>query len=839
MGTPTPSEVIPALVGVAPGVVRLLLRKELQGLLCNLKVLDWIVIEEALRATTEDHPFVGESDVIDWIWDRWIGRSSDRHAKAGLLVKIGEDDGGSLTPFVNIGDLDHAERQTVGHLEQDRLVRVRHSIEISFTHDLIGDWARLQSLLMSGTQVAAKIRRVVELPRWQRAVRLYAQHLLEHQDGAARWKEAMAALHDESSIGILAADCFLDALIFAGNAEALLEQVWPELTGDNGSLLRRLLKRFLHIATVPDPRMQVLTEKEDLDWSSVIFRIPYILYWYVPLRVLERHSDDVCRLGLILATELCELWLRTIPPEWGGRTDAAKLAIKLAKEAQGRIAEETWLRDRDEQKVYEALLHASREFRDEVAQIALELCHRREESPEIKARAFAYHEKRRAEMEERIRLMPPEEARRRSHPPPPVMVGWDDGPMREAAQDGPAERVPDSFQSAVLNSTALISLAQVRPAVAREVLLAVCIDEPQPARYSDDPLDAYGTSNWQRGYPPMFFRGPFLSFLRAQPGEGLEAILRLVNYATERWVERALREAPPDLNPDQYSVALALPQGTVRWTGDNTVFTWYRDILIGSNSVASALMALEKWLYEELDQDRRIDQWTATIFDRSASVAFAGLLVAVGLRTPKLFAGPLRPLFTAWPLYDWQRWEIYQDSWRIGMSSWAGSGERLYQEVVSWHTMPHRKKLLLDTAIELFVTDTTVRQFLNAQAQTWAKEPQTHPNESLELLIARFDPKNYSATELGDGRIRINFDWPEQMRGRTTARAEAAGKDSLAITFPYRCRRILNGEETIEATQAEAFWKQFQVLVDWCVPEEAGASPVRRSAIVAGHSCPN
>lgn len=837
VGAPGPFEINRALAGVAPGVAQLLLRKELQRLLCNLKVLDWIVSEEVLRACADNHALVGETDVIDWIWNQWIGRASDKYARAGVLIKIGAHEGRSLTAFVSMDDLDHAERKTVGDLEQEGRVRVRHGTEISFTHDLLGDWARLQSLLMAAAQAEEKIRTVVELPRWHRAVRLYAQHLLEHENGARRWKEALQRYRDESSPGVLAADCFLDALIFAGNAEVLMEQVWPDLTADKGNLLRRFLKRFLYVATVPDPRVQAFIEKEDPDWSSATFRIPYVWYWHVPLRVLERHNEDVCRLSLALAAEICELWLRTVPPSLGGRTDAAKLAVKLAREAQGLTAEDRFRGDTD-RKVYEALLHGSQDLPDEVSRIVLELSHRRDESSEITARTLAYQEKRRAEEAERIRKMPSQRARSRVHPPPTIIGGW--GELREPAPDGPSQRVSESFQSAVLNGVALISLAQVKPAVACEVLLAVCIDEPKRSNHNDYLNDHLldrdlGTSDWRGGYPPMYFRGPFLPFLRAAPAEGLDAILRLVNYATQRWAGSALRRAPADPSPDEYSLEIALPKRAARWTGNQTVLVWYRDMLVGSHSVASALMALEKWLYEELDQGRNVDRWIETILERSTSTAFAGLLIAVGLRTPTLFAGPLRPLLTSPRLYDWQRWQVFQEgSWQIGMSSWARSGERLYQEAVNWHSMPHRGKYLLDTANELFLKDATVQQFLNAQAQTWAKEVETRPNESLELLAARFDPKNYALTDLGDGRFRIDFDWPEHLRERTKARADAAEKGSLAITFPHRCRRILNCEETIDGAQVEDFWKQFRSLVDWAASDGASGSPMRRSGVIAG-----
>jgi len=832
---PAAVEIIPSIGMVAPGVASLLFRTELQSILCNLKVLDWVITEDTLRSGAEAKSFLGESDVIDWIWERWIGSSSGRYARAGVLIRIAEHEGRSFGSLLNVREFSDDEKRTLRELEDERLVRVRDG-SITFTHDLLGDWARLHSLLTSGLDAIVKIQQIVSLPRWNRAVRLYAQRMLEHDDGPTRWKEAIGSFQGESSENVLAVDSFLDALIFAGNAEALLEQVWSQLTANNGQLLCRFLKRFLHIATVPDLRISAIAEKDDLDWIANRFRIPFVLYWYAPLRILNRHADDVCRLALILAADICELWLRTIPPEWRGGYDAARLAVKLAKEAQGLRAEWDNHYDKTFQKVFEALLHAARDLPDEVSQISLELCHRRDESPDIIARVLAHKERLRTEALERQRQIPPEQRNKRKPAPPSIFNSWHDRQLREPAADGPKERVDESFLGAVLDSGALISLAHVRPAVAREVLLAVCIDEPKPIERGDILLDRdCGTGSWPDGYPPMFFRGPFLQFLRTQPEEALEVIIRLVNYATTRWEELYLRNAPPDLDPDYYSLELSLPRGTVRWHGVPDAFVWYRDIQIGSNQVVSALMALEKWLYEEIDEGRSIEQSIERIFERSSSIAFAGLLIAIGIRTPALLAGPLRPLLAPWRLYYWQVEQTVQDdTWRIGLTSWARFGERIFQQVIDWNSMPHRKRFLRDVARELFLTNNDVRQFFDNQRPIWSKELETNANEELEMVVALFDSQNYVGRKTQDGQLVIEFDWPEHLREKMLAKESAAQSSTDAVVFPHTCRRILEGEQILASDNLDQFWTRLQSLANRNDEQKREEGSPNEATIIAG-----
>ncbi|MBZ5617746.1 MAG: hypothetical protein LAQ69_03270 [Acidobacteriia bacterium] len=827
---PKPAEVLSAVAPSVPGLGPLLLRRELQRILCNLKVLDWIIIGQALRA--DGRSFVGESDIIDWVWNERIGHLADKHARAALLMAVGERDGESLASAVSIRDLRDDERRTLGELEADQLLRARAG-QIFFAHDLLGDWARLQSLLASGNQVLGKIRQVSGLPRWQVAIRLYAQRLLENQQGAGGWKEAIHQLQADGADQVLAADYFLDALIFAGNAEAFLEQVWPDLIADKAHLLFRFLKRFQHVATLADPRVVEFADRDDFEWFSTRLRIPYFLYWYPTLRVLDRHAEDVARLALILAAQVCELWLRTIPPELGGRPEAGRLALRLAREAQGLRAEGVFFMDGIDQKVHEALFQAAPDFPDEVSQIALELCRRRDESPEIVARVEAHRERERAELLERLKKDPELAKRRRQATPPSFLSS--DGPLRDPAPDGPKGRVPDSVQIAVLASPALIPLARTRPAIAREVLLAVCIDEPRPGREDSIAVSIdYGTTNWRGGYPPMYFRGPFLQFLQVQPEEGLDAIIRLVNYATERWAESALRRAPADLDPDYYSLEFPLSSGKVRWIGNFDVYLWHR--ANGSNCVASALMALEKWLYDEIDAGRPVDQWIEQILRGSQSLAFAGLLITVAVRTSTVLTGALRPLLGAWRLFEMQRAHASQDEelWSIGISGWAQSGEEIIRKVLEWNRMPHRKRLLERAAIYLFQTNKEFAEFMEKSREEWSRELEAKPNEDLETLIATFDPRNYVEVEQPDGEVYVQLQLPESLRARTVGQAEEAAKRGLAQIFPYQCRKLLEGDQAFTPEQAEQFWVRFQSLVNRESQEGPGRSARSRSAIVSG-----
>src|SRR5260370_27020670 len=116
---------------------------------------------------------------------------------------------------------------------------------------------------------------------------------------------------------------------------------------NEGQILNRLLKRLLHVASFPDWRLKGFGDAKLAEQSEAWFRIPQPLYWAPVLRVLSRHTADVAKHALILGAEVCALWLRTVPVEMPGRRGAGSLALELAKEAQGLIAEGMLRRQRE------------------------------------------------------------------------------------------------------------------------------------------------------------------------------------------------------------------------------------------------------------------------------------------------------------------------------------------------------------------------------------------------------------------------------------------------------------------------------------------------------------
>jgi hypothetical protein len=276
--------------------------------------------------------------------------------------------------------LEHGEQTTLPGLEQSGLIRIRDD-RVLLAHDLLGDWARMRVLVAEDSSTFLSTESRAASPKWQQAIRLFGQRLLETAAGGQeRWRIAVEGVTAESAAAGLMRDLFLDALVLASNCIELLNQNWVILTARHGALLNRLLDRFLIVATLPDPRAAVLSDDpETAAKFEHLFRIPFWPYWGPLLTVLHGRRDDVVRLAPYKAARLCELWLRVMPgdfaPIW--RKDAAEIALEIAREIQARNAEDRFTSGPGDRIVYQAALYAAAFFPDAVSSLSLELAGRK------------------------------------------------------------------------------------------------------------------------------------------------------------------------------------------------------------------------------------------------------------------------------------------------------------------------------------------------------------------------------------------------------------------------------------------------------------------------------
>ena len=237
----------------------------------------------------------------------------------------------------------------------------------------------------------------------------------------------------------------------------------------------------------------------------------------------------------------------------------------------------------------------------------------------------------------------------------PIGPAWDKRQKEEPWPDGPRFEVSEEFQRAFLTTDACETMIAEDPVLAREILLATLIEEP---RYPILPGDfGYSAADKNAGLtlkdffdPPFYDQGPFLTFLEAQPEIGLDAVMRLINFASERWAKEVKKRIKSDVS----SVSVWIEGQNQRWSGDWRLYYGYRGSSLINDSLACALMALERWLHERFEASEDLAPAFAKLLEHSRSVGVAGVLISFGKRDPQLLLGPLAALIGVPEFYLWE-----------------------------------------------------------------------------------------------------------------------------------------------------------------------------------------
>ncbi|WP_442507931.1 hypothetical protein SH528x_006875 [Novipirellula sp. SH528] len=522
------------------------------------------------------------------------------------------------------------------------------------------------------------------------------------------------------------------------------------------------------------------------------------------LRVLGEKRAEAIPIATEKVTHIADLWLKCSGQNWPLRNETGQILLDSAQFIIEEIKSQDWRADSELCKsVFSRVLTAACVFPDDVAELALSLAERRDVSPFV---ADDESDSEESELQD-------DEAEKG--------FGIADiygprGPLSDSWPQGPLRRVNHSVHEGLLaGDDPLQYLFAARPEIGKEVLLALLIREPLPQNrnYFDHGIDEFLYVETQHDWsPPMYFRGPFLSFLRTHREQGVATIVELTNFVTDRWVDN--RENPPP-------VTVTNSRGEdVAYFGGSDAFYWYRDSVRSPNAVVPALMALEHWLYLHLEQDEPITSVVQQVLDTSHSTALLGMLAAVGRREPTLFNNELRAFVPVWQLQVWEehyRIQGLESLLGMTMMQWTRWGEPIWNTVHNWHTLEHRKTTLGNVLFQQFLTDEDSRSMLSDVQKQWAKElaemGESEDTGFLEKIALRFDESKLRM-RCEENRIIVEIEEPRERSEKLAEVRENDEKHMAVLMFPMTCRKIIDERAVLEPNQIETFWTKLQGIAD-------------------------
>lgn len=754
-------------------------------LFANLKTLGWAVAaESSFREDATDAPTT-TAEIADRLWSRWTSGPATTQLQR-FLIHLAIRDAAFERSFA-ISDLAAGDLAAFDQRSDELPLQVNARNRVEFAHDLASDWARYQRL----KEIADDVEQWAALarqPLWIPALRLLGQFLLSQLDQAhAGWDHAFeqvtAAGHVEAS------DILLDALCLDARLDRHLEDRLELLFANDGALLKRLLHRFLHVATVPSIPRHIAVESNLRIYLEAYMRFPILERWGPIGRFLHAHAQRVGALGAPIVARVCKTWLGSLPTMLGGqptplREVMATVALETARTEQiTSTARQFHGGGENEKLIFGAALLGALDLPDEVTAFALEMAHRRPMAEAAQVQVDGMRAADRAERMARKTANPP---RRRAPPPPTFISSRQELPPWPL---GPNARLNAAFRDAVLHDNALVPLMNTDTGVATEVLLG-CLIEDQPFMEYGRSFridEAYGLEYDSDSYPTAFWKSPFFPYLTAQPEAALVALKQLLDFVMARWFS----EAPKDAQMPELTVQISA--SAVRtFPGNWSHFGWSQHNSTSSGQLFSAVDALERWLVLKIDAGEDISPWCERLLEMEGSTAILGVLVNVGKHQPALFLGALRPLIGVEELYWWDRERVKNVGFNFDTFSWYRNGDTIFNMAQDWVLAPHRRVDLRTVIGDLAAQNAEFAADLGSRTATWPAPDDEKERLEQRILLSEFDPLNRKKVlDETTGELVLRVIYPDDLQADLAAYQVEANAELQPLTLPYQCRKIL------------------------------------------------
>ena len=245
-------------------------------------------------------------------------------------------------------------------------------------------------------------------------------------------------------------------------------------------------------------------------------------------------------------------------------------------------------------------------------------------------------------------------------------------------------------------------------------------------------------------YPASALQGPFYAMLHVDIKTGIDLILSLVNFCTDRYVHLGLLDKG---TPTQLTFSLG-PMGKTKQWSNRRLWLMYRGGMPGPDLLQSALMALEGYLLEIVKQGQNLQQLAEYLILGSKSVSVTAVLASVAMAYPNCLGNTVLTLLRTPEIFalDKNRW--VGDKYPFTIAEWAYSVEkRVYaSERAASDKLPHRNENMENLTIRLQtgpLRDEVWKILDQYKVQLPDISVQTESDKLWRLLLHRIDLRNF------------------------------------------------------------------------------------------------
>lgn len=764
-----------------PELSELFRHTHLLPILHNLKYLDLLAGNVAKNSKLTNLDFVGETTIIDWVWQEEIESSGAVNSR--FIKAFSEMQAQRLSAGVPISDFSIPEMAPVDSLKNMKVV-YEFEDRLYFTHDLFGDWARYKQIRANKHQIKTfLLSKDMVSPLWCKAIRLYGIFLLENATDASEWLKVFNLMDPVNYNEKIIQDLLLESIIFSTNPFSYLIALWEYFKKNNGNLLHRFLDLFLLKATQPNQHIvQFVEENENYSLAEAhsYYRTPNHQYWFSILEFIFLKKDDFIKITKEKTIKIIKLWLEYTANKSIYRKECSEIALEVANWMFDFKHNGGYVKGTVDQEIYKAFLLAVDDYPNEVLDLALKLCKRNN----VERKKVTIESIDNGNAVESL-IFHHEIIRDKKQ--------WDHGPY---------ESVDGAFEKVCKYDNAFFPIIVKYPEKAVEILLALFIEEPREVAYGveNSDLDINTSGQW---FPPFYHRGPFSQFLKYQPDAAIDFLVKLTNFATEQWKFEFKYE-----KRDIPKVSLEVDGKSRAFYGDENVYFWFRDNMGAPDVLVSALMSLEKFFYDKIDAEQDVDVYLSLILKQSNSIALLGLVNEIGKYNPNLFFTTLRPLLQVYKFYKWDDALGIRNSDGFLLMGASFLNKNTFDELKTWNNMPHRRQSLQNISVNLFLYSIDLREYYVKVTSNWSSQLQEISANGdwdiyLDQLITFYDFDNYVIVDRDEQNEYWEYREPKEIIERYREGRENIDASNNDFVFPFTCYKEFQNprEYTFEMCQ--------------------------------------
>lgn len=783
---------------IYPQFSKLFASTKLSTMLERPKIIDFFTRNPDIPNINE---WSSEADLIEWYWQMEVSQKNNGAMRESFILNLACALGDSSKSSVRTSSFPASELTVMQDLELDEIC-TRDGSRIKFSHDLLLDWFKQRVIIDYLTEEPEFCFSKVDSPYWHKAITLFGLYLLNNSESPISWHELFKRAEANTKTRFIC-DLLLDSILLSPQPEQYIEKIWAVLITNKAKYLKALVTRFLFVATSPDPLILKIAKAQNIDsvQASVFNRKPIIPLWSSILKVIVDKQNELIEIIPEELGDICKSWLRHSPKKANYRSELASIALKMGWKAlqheQHYRSDNHWL-SYNGKKVnffYDVAFSAINEELDELIKLAD--CASGRNKP---TDALPFDKSRRAEVSSEPVNIPDELE--------PTYSFLGDEIVLPAITDGPQWPVQRDFRYFFFKDLNSLAFMRAKPKVAAKLILALCIREGGKTygNYDFDIEKYYDLDSNLRLFPPSFDKGTFLWLLKISPDDGLMVILRLAEVASHKWLEEAKKHKNKPMNIDNvvdpFSLSFEVNGKVKAWVGDRRWLYVCRAITAAPDILICALMALEKWLSDKLDDDKDITKEILYLLDRGNSIAIIGVLLQLAKKKPSLLKGVLSDLINVPELYYYDIDHVVRGEGHQLMGYGRNRSQHDIKVAKEWHLRGYRKELLKDILIKIFLNDKefqeTIKVITIPALKRWIGENngENHVHSLVNGLMDLLHIDNWHYYKDEQGLSKTEFIPPHETTAEEDTESNVHELTLEMMNIPMSCRKMIDDNHT-------------------------------------------